>query len=148
LLHGAVVLFKHKFPLYLALDAERELFDRLRDDDRAPPPRDPQPSTTDWYGFRLAFSDLRGTLSETGPLLATATYGNLGQVLDLVAKVDRATIEQYAATATYHTREFARAQALVRAGRIRRTQREAVEKMAQDKTVFNAVHFITRAIRR
>jgi len=65
-----------------------------------------------------------------------------------VRTVDRATIEQYAATAAYHTPAFAEARALVRAGHIPRARKCDVEQMAQDKALFNAVYFITRAIRR
>lgn len=136
LLHGAVILFKHKFPLYLALEAERALFRQLAT------------STTTWYGFRLAFSDLRGSLSEVGPLDATVTYGDLGEVLELVEHVDRPTLLQYAETRQYLSPELAQAQAVVRANHISRTQVSYVQRFEADPALFNAVYFITRAIRR
>lgn len=148
LLHGAVILFKHKFPLYLALEAERELLRRLathdqKDGDKARG----RPNQSGWYGFRLAFSDLRGSLSEVGPLDAAVTYAQLGQVLNLVEHVDRPTLLQYAKTWQYLSPELAQAQAVVRADRISRTQVKYVEPL-QDKALFDAVYFITRAIRR
>lgn len=136
LLHGAVILFKHKFPLYLALEAERALFRQLAT------------STTTWYGFRLAFSDLRGSLSEVGPLDATVTYGDLGEVLELVEHVDRPTLLQYAETRQYLSPELAQAQAIVRADHISRTQVRYVQRFEADPALFEAVFFITRAIRR
>jgi hypothetical protein len=149
LLHGAVVLFKQKFPLYLALEAERDIFHQLEiSDPTNPQGKRSRPGNADWYGFRLGFSDLRGSLSEVGPLHAEATYGNLGTVLDLVKHVDRRTIVQYAKTATYVTPELARAQALVRANQISRTSVKKVQQMNQDEDLFKAVYFITRAIRR
>jgi hypothetical protein len=149
LLHGAVVLFKQKFPLYLALEAERDIFHQLEvSDPTAPQDKRSRPGNADWYGFRLGFSDLRGSLSEVGPLHAEATYSNLGTVLDLVKHVDRRTIVQYAETATYMTPELARAQALVRANQISRTSVKKVMQMNEDEELFGAIYFITRAIRR
>lgn len=136
LLHGAVILFKHKFPLYLALEAERALFRQLATSKDA------------WYGFRLACSDLRGSLSEIGPLDATLTYGNLGEVLELVEKVDRPTLLQYAETRQNVSAALAQAQAVVRANHIGRTQVGYVQRLAADPALFDAVFFITRAIRR
>jgi|GEM_PF-1777315 len=144
LLHGAVILFKHKFPLYLALEAERALFRQLA----APPKESEHASCSDWYGFRLAFSDLRGSLSEVGPLDATVTYGGLGEVLELVECVDRPTLLQYAETRQYLSPVLAQAQAVVRANHISRTQVEYVQRFEANPALFDVVYFITRAIRR
>lgn len=93
LLHGIAILFKHKYPLYLALEAERDLFRQLEesepDDD---PDKRTRPNNGQWYGLRLAFSDLRGTLSEVAPMLAEVTYADLGTVIDLAQRIDRRTI--------------------------------------------------------
>jgi hypothetical protein len=141
-----VILFKHKFPLYLALEAERGILRQLKAK-RRPSKKTRLPNHSDWYGFCLGLSDLRGTLSEVGPVDAVVTYENLGQVLELVAHVDRPTLLQYAETRQYITGELAQSQALVRASRISRTQVRYVEELEKD-ALFDAVYFITRAIRR
>jgi hypothetical protein len=140
LLHGAAVLFKQKFPLYLALEAERDVFHQLAASDSA---------DSMWYGFWLGFSDLRGSLSEVGPLHAEVTYGNLGEVLYLVEKVDRRTVMQYAETAEYISPALAEAQALVRTRQVRELHREHIEALSDEENkLFPPVHFIKRAIRR
>lgn len=83
LLHGTAILFKQKYALYLALEAERDLFRQLETSEK---------DELDWYGLRLAFSDLRGSLSGTAPKLAEVTYGELGQVLHLAKELDRRTV--------------------------------------------------------
>lgn len=168
LLHGAVVLFKQKFPLYLALEAERDVLHQLETSDPDKTEDDSKrPGNSAWYGFRLGFSDLRGSLSEVGPLHAEVTYEDLGRVLDLVDKVDRRTVLQYAQTSEYISPELARAQAIVRARRVRglgfedvdafgegkgrkeEAEEKAIEREGKtEKALFPPVHFIKRAIRR
>jgi hypothetical protein len=150
LLHGAVVLFKQKFPLYLALEAERDILHQLAASDPDEPiDQRTRPGNSQWYGFRLGFSDLRGSLSEVGPLHAEATYENLGQVLDLVDKVDRRTVLQYKQTAEYISLELAQAQAMVRTRRVRGLNPTHVKAFSDEEDdLFKPVHFIKRAIRR
>ncbi|RMH01711.1 MAG: hypothetical protein D6706_01500 [Chloroflexi bacterium] len=62
-------------------------------DPREDPEERQRPGNARWYGLRLAFSDLRGTLSQAGPMLAEVTYADLGPVLQLVTELDRRTIE-------------------------------------------------------
>jgi hypothetical protein len=146
LLHGAIIVFKHKYPLYLALDAERNIMRSLVDYDQENHKKDPHcPHRSNWYGFRLGFTDLRGSLSEAGPLHATVTYQNLGEILDLVSKVDRRTVLQYHQT-TKLSKELAEAQAVVRTRRVRDLEIESIKRFDQ-KGVFGAVHFIKRVIR-
>jgi hypothetical protein len=148
LLHGAVVLFKQKFPLYLALEAERDVFHQLAGDEPARQPDDPVPlGALPWYGVRLGLCDLRGSLSEVGPLHAEVTYEGLGEVLDLVARVDRRTVQQYQSTAEAIAPALAEAQALVRTRKVAGLRPNHVRRLIRDDR-FPAVHFIKRAIRR
>lgn len=150
LLHGAVVLFKQKFPLYLALEAERDVFHQLEaSDPKEPAGQRTRPANSQWYGFRLGFSDLRGSLSQVGPLHAEVTYENLGRVLDLVDKVDRRTVLQYKQTSDYISPELAGAQAMVRTRRVRGLKSEHIKALNDEReAIFKPVHFIKRAIRR
>jgi hypothetical protein len=147
LLHGAIILFKHKFPLYLALEAERDLFRQLQSSDPADR-RDERkcPGNAQWYGLRLAFTDLRGTLSQVGPTLAEVTYADLGTALNLVQDVDRRTVLLRAETAQYLSGELADAQVIKRANRIGLARQQA-ELLNQERT-FPPVLFIKQAIRR
>jgi hypothetical protein len=148
-LHGAAVLFKQKFPLYLALEAERDVFHQLAVLDRnESPAEEKRLQKTEWYGLRLGFSDLRGSLSEVGPLHAEVTYETLGEVLDLVDRVDRATVLQYAQAAQYVSPELAQAKAIVRTRRLQPLELEHVEALSDEKKMFSPVYFIKRAIRR
>jgi hypothetical protein len=150
LLHGAIVLFKQKFPLYLALEAERDLFRQLRvsdpDKDRD---KQSRPGNSQWYGLRLAFTDLRGTLSQVAPKRAEVTYADLGQVLDLadpVRGVDRRTVLLQAETAEYISPELADALSVIRADRIRLSQKKV--RALQEEHIFPPVLFLKRATRR
>ena len=121
LLHGTVILFKHKYPLYLALESERNLFRQLQTSD--PAGRLPgRPGNSQWYGLRLAFSDLRGTLSQAGPLLAEVTYADLGPVIDLEKSVDRRTVLLWAEAAEHLSPKLADAPAIVRARKLNQVQ--------------------------
>jgi hypothetical protein len=154
LLHGAVILFKQKFPLYLALEAERDVLHQLETSDPNKTGDESKcPGNSAWYGFRLGFSDLRGSLSETGPLHAEVTYEDLGKVLDLVERVDRRTVLQYAQTSEYISPDLARAQAIVRTQRVKGLDFEDIKALGRgeeetENALFPPVHFIKRAIRR
>ena len=150
LLHGTVVLFKQKFPLYLALEAERDVFHQLEASDPNELANErTRPGNSQWYGFRLGFSDLRGSLSEVGPIQAEVTYENLGEVLNLVDKVDRRTVLQYKQTEQYISLELAEAQALVRTRRVQGLRPSHIEALGdEERELFKPVHFIKRAIRR
>jgi hypothetical protein len=145
LLHGAVVLFKHKFPLYLALEAERTLFHHLAMTDERKESTG-RPSHSDWYGLRLAFTDLRGTLSQAGPILAEATYTDMGTVLELARQADRRTVLVQGETAQYISPELARALTMIRTTRTILTPSQAKE--LNRKEIFPPVLFLKQAIRR
>ena len=148
LLHGAVVLFKQKFPLYLALEAERHLFHQLAATDERRETSD-RPSHSGWYGLRLAFTDLRGTLSQVGPKHAEVNYANLGQVLDLADPargLDRRTVLLHAEAARYISPELANALMVVRADRIDRGQ-DKVQALKREQLSL-PVLFLKRATRR
>jgi hypothetical protein len=151
LLHGAVVLFKQKFPLYLALEAERDVFHQLAiSDPKEPPDKRCYPSNSQWYGFRLGFSDLRSSLSEVGPIQAEVAYADLGEVLELadpMKGVDRRTVLQHKATADYISPELAEARTWVRTRRVGTFRPEQAEALSET-SLFPPVHFIKRAIRR
>lgn len=145
LLHGAVVLFKHKFPLYLALEAERALFYHLATTDERKKSTG-RPSPCGWYGLRLAFTDLRGTLSQAGPILAETTYADLGTVLELIRSVDRRTVLLRGEAAQYISPELANALTIRRADRVRLDQ-EKVKTLGEER-MFQPVLFLKQAIRR
>lgn len=134
LLHGTVVLFKQKFPLYLVLEAERDLFRQLAAHD-----------DENWYGLRLGFTDLRGTLSEVGPQRAEVAYADLGEVLGLARDVDRRTVLLRAKTAAHITPELANALTKIRADHVRVSQQQA--QRLNDKEIFPPVLFLKRATR-
>jgi hypothetical protein len=146
LLHGALILFKQKFPLYLVLEAERDLFCRLAHTDLPGEPSG-QDNRSDGYGLRLAFTDLRGTLSQVGPERARATYANVARTLDLAETVDRRTVLlRAAAEAAEHVpRELADALTTIRADRARLSLDKARE--LQEEETFAAVLFLKRAAR-
>jgi hypothetical protein len=144
LLHGVVVLFKHKFPLYLVLEAERDLFNQLEMTDKRKETSE-RPSRSDWYGLRLAFTDLRGTLSEVGPKRAEVSYADLGTVLDLTKAVDRRTVLQRAEAETYLSTELADALTLIRTKRTDLTPDQA--EALNQSGVFPSVLFLKRATR-
>jgi hypothetical protein len=135
LLHGTVVLFKQKFPLYLVLEAERDLFRQLAAHD-----------DENWYGLRLGFTDLRRTLSEVGLQRAEVAYADLGDILELARDVDRRTVLLRAETAAHITPELANALTKVRADHVRMSQQQA--RRLNDETIFPSVLFLKRAIRR
>lgn len=155
LLHGTVILFKQKYPLYLALEAERDLFRQLQDSDPEDRLAD-RPGNASWYGIRLGFSDLRGTLSQVAPQLAEVTYADLLPILDLADVVDRRTvtgrgaITNRAPTADQCTRQIltqlANAVTVVRAKRIGLDQEKALA--LNEERNFAPVLFIKRATRR
>jgi hypothetical protein len=145
LLHGAVVLFKHKFPLYLALEAERALFHHLAMTDERKESTG-RPSRCDWYGLRLAFTDLRGTLSQAGPILAETSYTDVGTVLELARQADRRTVLVQGETVQYISPELARALTMIRTTRTTLTPSQAKE--LNRKEIFPPVLFLKQAIRR
>ncbi len=145
LLHGAVVLFKQKFPLYLALEAERALFHHLAATDRREENGD-RPSSSDWYGLRMAFTDLRGTLSQTAPVRAEVAYADLGDVLDLAEGADRRTVLLRAEAKEYISPELADALTIIRARRVGLHPERA--EALQREEIFPPVLFLKRATRR
>lgn len=99
LLRGSVVVMKEKYPLYLALEAERVLMRRLEEapanqywgeplseDEEEPKPQD------SWFGLRLGLCDLRGTLAERGPWQGQVLWDDLGEVGRLEGTFDRVTV--------------------------------------------------------
>jgi hypothetical protein len=155
LLHGTIILFKHKYPLYLALEAERDLFGQLAAGDERVAQAE-RPSRSAWYGLRLAFSDLRGTLSQVGPKLAEVTYADLAPVLDLARELDRRTVAGRAAVidrapvGDEETRrvlvELADALTVIRANKLHK-DRAAQELLADDGAKFAPVLFLKTATR-
>ena len=99
LLQGSVVVMKEKYPLYLALEAERVLMRRL---EKAPANQywgkplakdEEEPKLPDsWFGLRLGLCDLRGTLAERGPWQGQIVWENMSEVVELEGKIDRVTV--------------------------------------------------------
>lgn len=161
LLHGAAIVFKQKYPLYLVLEAERNLFRQLVASDIKDGPGRRKYLLTDkgqesWYGLRLAFSDLRGTLSQVGPTLAEVTYADLGEVLALAKAIDRRTVNGRAnilnaipadkPTAKAALTRLADDLTLIRAKKL--NQLEPVKALLADQEKkYQPVHFIKMATR-
>jgi hypothetical protein len=98
LLLGSVVVFKAKYPLYLALEAERVLMQRLAEAPASQywgqplPPGEKAAAGDGWFGLRLGLCDLRGTLAERGPWQGQILWADMGDVLWLEGEVDRVTV--------------------------------------------------------
>ena len=153
LLLGSVVVFKEKYPLYLALEAERVLMQRLREApanqywgkplDRQETPQPPDA----WFGLRLGLCDLRGTLAERGPWQGQILWKGLGEVVDVEKNVDRVTVlrkgilEQDA-----EMKPLADALALIRASVVPATDLRTVERL-ENPALFRPVLFLKRLTR-
>jgi hypothetical protein len=160
LLHGTAILFKQKYALYLALEAERDLFRQLVDSDQETGPGrrqyDGDGHAEPWYGLRLALSDLRGTLSGAAPMLAQLTYGDLGDVLRLAQTIDRRTVTGRAAiidssaidqhASADEITQLADALTLIRGKRIGKSD-QVKELLDDHEKKFKPVHFIKTATR-
>jgi len=88
LLYGAVIVFKHKQPLYMVLEAARNMIeelDRLRLD---------REKGLDWSGILFGFADLRGVISERGLVQTRPPFGEMYQAIEISQKpqVDRRSL--------------------------------------------------------
>lgn len=153
LMLGSVVVFKEKYPLYLALEAERVLMQRLKEAPAnqywgVPLDRDETPQPADaWFGLRLGLCDLRGTLAERGPWQGQILWEHLGEVVELEKRVDRVTVlrkgilEQDA-----EMKPLADALTLIRASVVPVTELGAVKRL-EDPALFRSVLFLKRLTR-
>lgn len=153
LLLGSVVVFKEKYPLYLALEAERVLMQRLKEAPAnqywgMPLDREETPQPADsWFGLRLGLCDLRGTLAERGPWQGQILWQDLGQVVELEGKVDRVTVlRKGSLEQDAEMKPLADALALIRADVVKATDL-AIVKRLEDPTLFRPVLFLKRLTR-
>jgi len=153
LLLGSVVVFKEKYPLYLALEAERVLMQRLREAPAnqywgTPLDRDKTPQPADnWFGLRLGLCDLRGTLAERGPWQGQILWEHLGEVVELEGKVDRVTVLRKGILEQEpKMKPLADALALIRASVVPGTDPDTVKRL-KNPALFRPVLFLKRLTR-
>jgi len=154
LLRGSVVVMKEKYPLYLALEAERVLMQRLEEapanqywgeplseDEEEPKPQD------SWFGLRLGLCDLRGTLAERGPWQGQVLWEDMGEVVGLERKVDRVTVLRKAILEQEPAmKPLADALALIRANVVPGTDLTTVKRL-ENPTLFRPVLFLKQLTR-
>lgn len=153
LLRGSVVVFKEKYPLYLVLEAERVLMQRLKE---APanqywgkplPLKEKVQPERHWFGLRLGLCDLRGTLAERGPWQGQILWGGLSEVVDLEQGVDRVTVLRKAILEQEPVmKPLADALALIRANVVPGTDLADVWRL-ENPALFRPVLFLKRLTR-
>jgi hypothetical protein len=155
LLLGSVVVFKEKYPLYLALEAERVLMQRLAEapanqywgrplakEEGKPKPHD------SWFGLRLGLCDLRGTLAERGPWQGQILWQDLGDVVELEGRVDRVTVLHKAILEQEpHMKPLADALALIRVNVVSGTDLADAKRLNRDPALFRPVLFLKQLTR-
>ena len=154
LLLSSVVVFKEKYPLYLALEAERVLMQRLAEApanqywSRPLGKKEEKPRPPDsWAGLRLGLCDLRGTLAAQGPWQGQILWKELGKVVQLEKSVDRVTVLRKGILEQEpEMKPLADALALIRANVVRGTDLKTV-KCLENPSLFRPVLFLKRLTR-
>ena len=85
LLYGAIVVFKHKQPLYVIMAAAQNMLDEL---DRL----NQEGKLGDWRGILFGFADLRGVMSEREWVQARSPFIEVYRVIDACDEVDRRSL--------------------------------------------------------
>lgn len=133
-LYGAVVVFKHRQPLYLVLKASEGLIEQVKAED-----------TVKRGGLLLGFADMRGILSEQVAPQAMATFAGLFQVLGLVEAADRRSLTT---ASTLKARSPLWAEAFLRIrGKRKGWAKETIERL-QEASFFDPTFFIKTVARR
>jgi len=85
LLYGAVVVFKHKQPLYVIMTAAQNIIEELDFLDR-------EGKLGHWNGIVFGMADLRGVMSERELVQAQSPFFEAYQVVEMAREVDRRSL--------------------------------------------------------